>query len=158
MEDSIGTIFYIVLTVIVLIITFINRKKRQKEAASIPPKEEKDAFDPFELFEEDSMEPATEASDQRIPPEPRAPSVRSKLGSLIDEGVSAFSEEPSREERFKNRTSREMIKDDKEEQPPRETNEFFVVYQEESELDKIMKEFDLKKAIIHSEIINRKEF
>ena len=123
MEDSIGTIFYIVLTVIVLIITFINRKKRQKEAASKPQKEEKNTFDPFELFKEDSMEPATEVSDQRIPPEPRDTSVRSKLESYIDESVSAFSEKPSREERFENRTSSEMVNDDKEEQPPGETNE-----------------------------------
>ncbi len=158
MEDSIGTIFYIVLAIIALIITALNKKRKLKATAPAMPKEEKEDFDPFEAFEQDSMEPATEVSDQTITDTPKAPSVESKLESFIDEGVSVFNKKSSVKERFENRFNKEVIKEDKKEQPPGDSSEFYDVQQEESELDKIIKEFDLKKAIIHSEIINRKEF
>ena len=159
MEDNIGTIFYIVLTVIVLIITALNRKRRQKTAAPPAlPKKETDAFDPFQAFEQDSMEPGVEGSDQTTTTSPEAASAQSQLESYLDERDSIFRDRPSQEESIDIQFKEEMLTDDKEHQPPEDLSKIYEVRQIESELDKIMKEFDLKKAIIHSEIINRKEF
>ncbi len=158
MEDNIGTIFYIVLVVIVLIISTVARKRKKEAAAQMPQKGETDGFDPFQLFEQDSREPDTEMSDQMTITAPETPPVQSELEKIIEEGVSAFDEGSPLDERIDITFKEEMITDDQEHQPSEDLTKPYDTSKEESELDKIIKEFDLKKAVILSEIINRKEF
>ena len=158
MEDNIGTIFYIVLVVIVLIISTVARKRKKEAAAQMPQKGETDGFDPFQLFEQDSREPDTEMSDQMTITTPETPPVQSELEKIIEEGVSAFDEGSPFDKGIDFRYQEEMITDDQEHQPSEDLPRPYEASKDESELDKIMNEFDLKKAVILSEILNRKEF
>ncbi len=158
MEDSIGTIFYIILAIVALVITALNKKRKLKATAAAMPEEEKEAFDPFKAFEQDFVEPDDEVTDQAASTTQQASTVESKLESFIDEGVSASNKKQSRKESSDYRYDDEDLPDDKEHQAPEDSSILFESQKEESELDKIMEEFDLKRAIIHSEIINRKEF
>jgi len=158
MEDNIGTIFYIVLVVIVLIISTVARNRKKKAAAQMPQKGETEGFDPFQLFEQDSREPDTEMSDQMTITAPETPQVQSELETIIEEGVSAFDEGSPFDEGIDSIYQEEMITDDQEHQPSEDLTQQYKAGKEESELDKIMDEFDLKKAVILSEILNRKEF
>ena len=158
MEDNIGTIFYIVLTVIVLVITFLNRKKKLGAGAPKPNQGETAVTDPFQAFEMDSRETEVEMSDQMVDTEAETPAVQSKLERIMEEGSSAFDEGTSLTRQEEMGLIQDSIAADLEDQAEDEWSEGFETRQEESELEKIMKEFDLKKAVIHSEIINRKDY
>ena len=158
MEDSIGTIFYIILAVIALVITALNKKRKQK-TAQMPTEGKKDAFDPFQAFEEESSEPVVEMPEAMTNFTVETPTVQSELEKIREEGVSAFRTDPSLSEQEEITMKEDSLTADQNDEQEEDWSQAYEARQEEeSEIEKIMDEFDLRKAVIHSEIINRKEF
>lgn len=159
MEDSIGTIFYIVLAVIALIITVLNKKRKQKATTLVTTEGNKEDFDPFQAFEEDSTEGEVEMPDEMTGTELETPTVQSVLERIMGEDASAFGSDPSMKKQEEMDLKQDLITVDLGKQQEKEWAQAYEARQEaESEIGKIMDEFDLRKAVIHSEIINRKEF
>lgn len=177
MEDSVGTIFYIIIMVIVLAASILKKRKRKvQKPATVPgtsPDEPhskpsagqktesllskflKDQFpetaqeeDFREIYEEEVKEPVIEKHVKPVEP------VQSKH----EEGQSVFAyDDPSTTKietgLYKNlETSKYQIVDDS------VHSSAYKDFIKENEIGKIIEEFDLKKAIIYSEILNPKYF
>lgn len=157
MEDGFGTIIYIIIAAVALIITALGRKKKQGAEAPMRPTGETTVTDPFSAFDFENEEPETEFTGE-IMESAEVTHITNELGMTIEEGVTAFSEGAVQTEKDTERLRMEMETGNPEHQPPEELSKLYDSLKGESDLEKIITEFDLKKAIIHSEIINKKEF
>lgn len=158
MEDGFGTIIYIILIAVGLIVTALGRKKKQKEGAPVQNTGKPTVTDPFSLFdfESDKLEEEL-VGDEVITPD-IAPPVTNELGMVIEEGVSSFKNGVLTSEKEEELLKKSMETDNPEHQTPEDLSELYGIVQKDSEMEKIMNEFDLRKAVIHSEILKRKEF
>jgi hypothetical protein len=158
MEDGFGTIIYIILTAVVLIITALGRKKKRTADAPAPPVEEKKEFDPFSIFDIETEGSGDELFEETEKVEVTAAPETNELGMIIEEGVSSFKNGVLTPEAEIESIKQDMVTDDPEHQPPENLSKAYEEHQEESKLEKIMKDFDLGKAVIFSEIINKRKF
>jgi len=159
MEDEVRTIIYILLTAVALIIAALGRKKKKGTQGPDKPAEEKSTTDPFSLFEYDNEQPESEFEEVEAETVEATPPLTNVLGMTIEEGVTAFKEGAVQTEHEEERLKIEMETDNSEHQPEEDLMESYGHQKKEaSEIDNLIEEFDLKKAVIYSEIINRKKF
>jgi hypothetical protein len=158
MEDGFGTIIYIIIAAVALIITALGKKKKQGARAPMRPAGNTTVFDPFSAFDIEKEEPETEFIDEMVDSVEVPPQLTNELDMIIEEGVTAFTKGAVLTENETERLRMEMETDNPEHQPPGSLSQPYKSQKGKSDLEKIMTEFDLKKAIIYSEIINRKKF
>ena len=177
MEDSVGTIFYIIIMVIVLAASILKKKKgkvqKPETVSGTSPDEPhskpsagqkiesllseflKDQFpetaqeeDFPEIYDEEAHEPVIVKHVKPVEP----------IQAKHEEGQSVFAyDDPStpkiETDIYKNlETSNYQIDHDS------VHSSIYKDFIEENEIGKIVEEFDLKKAIIYSEILNPKYF
>lgn len=171
MEDGFGNYIYIILMIVVLVVSLLRKKRKQKET-TLPGEEKKisgpDLFREFLLGEEQTEiedQPAMDIEKEEEPvveiaaEEPFREGVSALKGKVLQTELEPGRLRESMEtidqlERLKS----EMLTDDIEHRPSEEFDNAYEIKVEESELEELMDEFDLEKAVIHSEILKRREF
>jgi len=171
MDNGFGNYIYIILMIVVLVVSLLRKKRKQKDT-TLPGEEKKisgtDLFKEFLLGEEQ-----TEIEDQPAMDieKEEEPVVEIEAEEPFQEGVSALNgkvlQTELESERLREsmettnemkRLKSEMLTDDIEHRPSEEFDDPYEIKVEESELEELMDEFDLEKAVIHSEILKRREF
>ena len=171
MEDGFGNYIYIILMIVVLVVSLLRKKRKQKETTL--PSEEKKISGP-NLFKEFLFgEEQTEIEDQPAMDieKEEEPVVEIAAEEPFREGVSALNGQVLQTELGPGRLREsmetldgiehlksEMLTDYIEHGPSEEFDDAYTIKVEESELEELMDEFDLGKAVIHSEILKRREF
>ncbi|UCG27967.1 MAG: hypothetical protein JSV24_01015 [Bacteroidales bacterium] len=158
MEDGYGTIIYIVITIIALIITALGKKKKQTPRAPLREEPEIAVTDPFEAFEFEEKEQETTIAEEKEEIPEEKPVMVNELGMIIEEGVSALKDKKSLSDTELEEMKKDMLTDDEDRISFVDPTSPYEEKLEESELNEIMKDFDLKKAVIFSEILTRREF
>lgn len=171
MEDGFGNYIYIILMIVVLVISLLGKKRKQKEETPLGEEENTsgpDLFKKFLLGEEQ-----TKIEDQPVMDIEKEvePVVEIAAEEPFREGVSALKGKVLQTELEPERLREsmetldgiehlksEMLTDDIEHRPSEEFDNAYKIKVEESELEELMDEFDLGKAVIHSEILKRSEF
>jgi len=174
MEEERGfgnIIFYIILGIIAIVSSIKGKKKQQP---GIPggskPSEAGRSYFPDELFEDDDEsapekgywdephrgEPVIAASGRKDPAFSQATegSYKEPMASMFaNEGVSALDHKATAK-RFEELLKEPSINDSFDWNEPEKENEDDTRF----DIDLITEEFDARKAVIFSEIINRKEY
>ena len=171
MEDSIGTIFYIILMILVLGASLLKKKKRLqkpsttsgspgRETQSKPStgKRIENIFSEFlkdqfpEAMQEEEFPEILEEID--VKPEIKKPAMTMERANLIsNEGQTAFSLDDPNTPTIETGIYDKLATADK---APLLSDYNNII--QENEIGKIIEEFDLKKAIIYSEILKPKYF
>ncbi len=171
MDDGFGNYIYIILMIVVLVVSLLRKKRKQKDT-TLPGKEKKisgpDLFKEFLLGEEQTEiedQPAMDIEKEEEPvveiaaEEPFQEGVSALKGKVLQTEIeSELLLESMETTNQMKRLKSEMLTDDIEHRPSEEFDDAYEIKVEESELEEIMDEFDLEKAVIHSEILKRKEF
>lgn len=156
MEDGFGPILYIIITAVALIITALGKRRKQQQRAPMIEQQESAVEDLFQSFEFEENKQKTTIPDKPEETTEEKQIPVSDLGMGIEEGVSALQESMLLTEQEREEIKKEMLTDDPEHRTPDDLTAPYLTKTEESELDKIMKDFDLKRAVIYSEILKRK--
>lgn len=147
MEDGVSAILYIIISAIIILVGVLGKKKKPQQIPDSSSNGEPDGMDFFEklglrdqgeeqegFFDTDEDEEITEMP---VDKETHGVSVTSALGDQSEKTVEA------EEKIFEEETEKE--------------NAYSILSDEvDNDINEIKDEFDLKKAIIYSEIINRK--
>lgn len=155
MEDYFDTILYIVIALITLAASFLGKKKKQ----SASPGQVSHPFDESELNVETPFFRSLEdiINEQMGIAEPRTTTVKTDTEKIakpvIQEGRSPLVEDNSPLTRSMAQPKREKIKNNEFSSPILD-NDLTKPEEEESITD----EFDIRQAIISSEILNRKQY
>lgn len=171
MDDGFGNYIYIILMIVVLVVSLLRKKRKQKEKTPLGEGENTSGPDLFKefLFGEEQTkiedQPAMDIEKEE------EPVVEIEAEEPFQEGVSALNgkvlQTELESERLREsmettnemkRLKSEMLTDDIEHRPSEEFDNAYEIKVEESELEELMDEFDLEKAVIHSEILKRREF
>ena len=171
MDDGFGNYIYIILMIVVLVVSLLRKKRKQKET-TLPGEEKKisgpDLFKEFLLGEEQTEiedQPAMDIEKEEEPvveiaaEEPFQEGVSALEGHVMQTALEPEHLRESMEtlDQIEHLKS-EMLTDDIEHRPSEEFDDAYEIKVEESELEELMDEFDLEKAVIHSEILKRREF
>lgn len=171
MEDSIGTIFYIILMILVLGASLLKKKKRSQKpgsAASTPaggtqskPSTGQRIENIFSDFLKDQFPEAVQEEEFpeifeeiEVRPEVKKPAKTAERATLIsNEGQSVFNLDDPNTPTIETGIYNNLATADK---TPLYSDYNNII--QENEIGKTIEEFDLKKAIIYSEIIKPKYF
>jgi len=171
MDDGFGNYIYIILMIVVLVISFLGKKRKQKEKTPLGEGKNTSGPDLFKefLFGEEQTkiedQPAMDIEKEEEPVVEVAPEEPFREGVSALKGQVLQTElEPGRLRESMKTLDRiehlksEMLTDDIEHRPSEEFDNAYEIKVEESELEELMDEFDLGKAVIYSEILKRREF
>lgn len=171
MEDSIGTIFYIILMILVLGASLLKKKKKLRKPQSAPgtpsggtqskPSTGQRIENIFSEFLKDQFPEAMQeeefpeiVEEIEIKPEIKKPAKTMDKASLFsNEGQSVFNLDDPNTPTIETGIYDTLATADK---TPLFSDSNNII--QENEIGKIINEFDLKKAIIYSEILNPKYF
>lgn len=146
MEDGISAIFYIIVSAVIVLITALGKKKKPNQVRSKTGNEESEGTDFFrKLGFNDRDENSEEFVD--LPDEEEINEEEQEAQHGIS--VTRTFEEQSDKEAAE--TERILMEEEK-----KSDSEDYEQEVEETDMAEIMEEFDLKKAVIYSEIINRR--
>jgi len=171
MDDGFGNYIYIILMIVILVVSLLRKKRKQKEETPLGEGENSSSPDLFKesLFGKEQTEiedqPAIDIEKEEEPvveiaeEEPFREGVSALNGKVLQtelqpERLRESMETLDQIEHLKS----EMLTDDIEQRPSEEFENAYEIKVEESELEELMDEFDLEKAVIHSEILKRREF
>ncbi len=171
MDDGFGNYIYIILMIIVLVVSLLRKKRKQEEKTPLGEGENTSGpalFKEFLFGEEQTKIEDQPAMDIEKEDEPVVEIAAKKP---FREGVSALNGQVLQTELGPGRLREsmetldgiehlksEMLTDYIEHRPSEEFDDAYTIKVEESELEELMDEFDLGKAVIHSEILKRREF
>ena len=176
MEDSIGTIFYIVLMILVLGASLLKKKKRLQKPGSAPGnptrgtqskpstgKKLENIFSEFlkdqfpEVVQEDEFPEIIEEIE--VKPEIKKPVKTMERASLIsNEGQTAFALDDPSTPTIETGIYDNLATAHYKTTANKPINSDYNNVIKENEIGNIIEEFDLKKAIIYSEILKPKYF
>ncbi|MDX2442179.1 MAG: hypothetical protein QNK30_00135 [Bacteroidales bacterium] len=177
MEDSVGTIFYIVIMVVILGASLLKKRKRVRKPGTVAgssgnaPKQKpttgqklESVFSEFlrdqfpDVNQEDEISEISEEEIITEPADKKYEKIIERDSDVPKEGISVFANDDPNTPiietgLFKNlATSKYQIAD---EFNYSENEEGYI---KENEIGKLVEEFDLRKAIIYSEILSPKYF
>ncbi len=171
MEDGFGNYIYIILMIVVLVVSLLGKKRKQQKKTPLGEGENTSSPELFKefLFGEEQTkiedQPAMDIEKEEEPvveiaaEEPFREGVSSLKGHTLQTELEPGRLRESMEtlDQIEHLQS-EMLTDDIEHRPSEEFDNAYKIKVEESELEELMDEFDLGKAVIHSEILKRREF
>lgn len=171
MDDGFGNYIYIILMIVVLVVSLLRKKRKQKEETPLGEGENTSSPDLFKEFlfgkEQTEIEdqPAMDIEKEEQPvveiaeEEPFREGVSALKGKVLQTELEPgrFRESLETLDQIEHLKS-EMLTDDIEHRPSEEFDNAYEIKVEESELEELMDEFDLGKAVIYSEILKRREF
>jgi len=147
MEDGVSSILYIIITAIIILVGVLGKKKKPKQSPGGPGNGETGGMDFFEKLglreqgEEQEgfvdVEEDEEITEMPVDKETQRLSV-----------TPAFNDQSDKEDEVKEKVFEEESE---------EVNAYSEIADEyDNDINEIKDEFDLKKAIVYSEIINKK--
>ena len=159
MEDIGGIIFYIIAAVIGIITSVGSKKKKAAKAAAEKARIDKEVYgDPFETREDPMVAEETPVNFETIFEEDIFDNYKTDYEPVEEESPKIFN--PVMEGQYENPLAAEHKNEGigVTEADPFNESEREIVENEIGRDEKILEEFDLKKAVIYSEILKRKYY
>ena len=150
MDDFLGTLFYIILSIVILVVSALGKNKKKQEA-SIPYEAADSESDPFTDMPEketEHVEGERYASEILMEMEQRKAEQKKELES--SDPFSKFEKSYDIKPNEDNFFEQEGIQVDNEDERMGEATAYEYLFDEEN--------FDARQAVLYAEIILRKEF
>jgi len=144
MEDGTSSILYIIISVIIILVGILGKKKKPRQ---IPGGSDNGETGGMDFFEKLGLKDTDEGKEEFFDiqeAETTETAEREQHGSLI---TSTFEDKSDK----KAEVTQKVFEEETE-----EVNVYKISDEFDSDINEIKDEFDLKKAIVYSEIINRK--
>lgn len=147
MEDGVSTILYIIISAIIILVGVLGKKKKPRQIPGDSDNGEPEGMNFFEKLgltdQDEEQEEFIETDEYEEVTEMPVDRETHKLSP-----VPAFDDQSEKKAEVKEKIFEEEIE--------RDTAYDIISDKYDIDIDEIKEEFDLKKAIIYSEIINRK--